>query len=280
VSLDRARDMYYTAAEARAVLGLNENTFQTWVKTGRINRTMLPGRGQGVYRRAEIDRKARSIEAAMFFDETKDLSFRKATVSDMDAENHLAYLIFGKRAISPQSVEACRRLARISPESVYHLYDRDSLVASIDIVPLKHDAIIEFINGKRGWLLAEPKRIEQFKAGKPLECVIIDFMTTPTVPPEQRSIYAEQLLFRILDVLQEWGEKGVEITKIYTSGGTEAGHRLMRSAGAKIINESQHEIHKHVKRTIYELDIATSTKHFLQPYKRALAEWKRDHTSQ
>src|SRR5580765_2768471 len=174
MSLDRMRELYYTAAEARAVLGLNENTFQNWVKSGRINRTMLPGRGQGVYLKAEVDRKARQIEAALFFDDAKDLEYKQATVSDMDAENHLAYLVLGKRAVTPQSVEHTRRLARISPESTYHLYDRGMLAASINFVPLRHEAIIEFINGKRGWLFG-PEAIEKFEPGKPLECIIIDF---------------------------------------------------------------------------------------------------------
>ena len=64
MSLDRVSEAYYTAREARAVLGLNEHTFQTWVKTGRITRTKLPGMGQGVYLKREIDRKARLLESA------------------------------------------------------------------------------------------------------------------------------------------------------------------------------------------------------------------------
>ena len=274
MSLDRVRELYYTAAEARAVLGLNENTFQTWVKTGRINRTMLPGRGQGVYLKSEVDRKARQIEAALFFDETKDFEYRQATVSDMDAANHLAYLIFGKRAITPQAVELSRRLAKISPESTHLLYDRGTLAASINIVPLGREAILEFINGKQGWLFG-PASIEKFQPDKPLECIIIDFLSTPTVPPEQRHTYGKILLMNFFSATwQRWGERGVEISKIYANGGTEIGKRLLESAGGNIINEAAHELHPRVKRTIYEVDVATSTKHFLQPYKRALATWK------
>ena len=83
--LDRVSQLYYTAREARAVLGLNENTFQTWVKTGRIARTKLPGMGQHVYLKREIDRKAQLLEAAMFLDTSKDLEFRAATPQEIDA---------------------------------------------------------------------------------------------------------------------------------------------------------------------------------------------------
>src|SRR5437763_11170435 len=91
--LDRVSELYYTAREARAVLGLNEHTFQTWVKSGKIARTKLPGMGQGVYLKREIDKKARLIEAAMFLDTTKDLEYKPATALEVDAETHLAHLI-------------------------------------------------------------------------------------------------------------------------------------------------------------------------------------------
>jgi len=287
MSIDRVKELYYTARQARDVLGLNEHTFQTWVKTKKVNRTVLPGHGQGLYLRNEIDSKAAQIQAALFFDESQDLEYRQATISDMDAENQLSYLIFGKRAVTPQAVELTRRLARISPESTYHLYDhhlRDyphhdvtELAASINIVPLNGQAITEFIAGKRGWLFGE-ESIEKFEPGKPLECIIIDFISNPCVPPAQRNNYGKMLLMKFFGTtLQQWGERGIEISKIYANGGTEIGKKLLEKAGGKVINVASHELHPRVKRTIYEIDITSSTKHFIHPYKKALEKWKEEH---
>jgi len=286
---DRVKELYYTAKQAREVLGLNEHTFQSWVKSRKINRTVLPGHGQGVYLKSEINSKAAQIQSALFFDEAQDLEYRQATISDMDAENYLSYLIFGKRVVTPQAVELTRRLARISPESTYHLYDhhlRDypqhdhiELAASLNIVPLNHDAITEFIAGKRGWLFGE-EAIEKFAPGKPLECIVIDFLSNPCVPPEQRKNYAKRLLMKFFcDTLRKWGENGVEIAKIYSNGGTPEGKRLLETAGGKVINVATHELHPHIQRTIYEIDIASSTKSFLRPYKAALASWRTQHQS-
>ena len=272
-------DSYYTAAEARRALGLNDNTFQTWIKTGRIKRTMLPGHGKGVYLKSEIDAKVAQIQAALFFDEAKSLDYRQASMADMDDEIQLAHLNFGKTAVTPKAVELTRRLARISPESTYHLYDRNlqscgGLAASINMVPLNHDAIIEFIAGKRGWLFGA-ESIEKFEPGKPLECIIIDFMSNPCVPPEQRTAYAKALLTKFISVtLQTWGESGVEIAKIYANGGTQDGMDLLKSAGGIVINVASHELYPRKKRTIYEVDITSSAKSFLKPYKRALERWK------
>src|SRR5713226_7034250 len=184
MSLDRVSEVYYTAREARAVLGLNEHTFQSWVKAGKITRTKLPGLGQGVYLKRDIDRKARLIESAMFLDTSKDLEFRAATPQEIEAETHLAHLIYGKRVLKPEAQRARRQLVEINPESTWLLYDRDMLAASINIVPLTHEAIEEFKQGVRGWIFVGREQVKQFAPGEPLEVIIIDLMTTPAVPPE------------------------------------------------------------------------------------------------
>jgi hypothetical protein len=148
MSLDRVSELYYTAAEARGVLGLKENTFQTWIKTGKIRKTSLPGIGQGLYLKRDIDRKARLIEAAMFLDTTKDLEYKHATVPDVDAEIHLAHLIYGKRVLRPEARRARKRLVEINPEASWYLYDRDVLAASINIVPVTHEVIEDLSKGR------------------------------------------------------------------------------------------------------------------------------------
>ena len=196
----------------------------------------------------------------------------------MDAENHLSYLIFGKRAVTPHAIELTRRLAKLSPESTYHLYDRGELAASINFVPLNHSAIIEFIAGKRGWLFGT-ESIEKFEPVKPLECIIIDFISNPCVPPEQRSNYGKMLLMKFLGTtLQQWGERGIEITKIYANGGTDIGKKLLTKAGGKVVNIASHELHPDTKRTIYEIDIASSDKLIFMPYKAALERWQAANT--
>jgi len=56
---------YYTAREAQERLGLNSNTFQYYVRTGRIKKVIPPLRSEGYYPKEEIDRLA--LETALFF---------------------------------------------------------------------------------------------------------------------------------------------------------------------------------------------------------------------
>src|SRR5712692_1313571 len=86
MKLGNLAEFYYTAAEARKKLGVDESTFQYWGKEERIARTYLPGRKQPVYSRREIDDLANEIEATVIVEKAKDAEFRKATVKDLEEE--------------------------------------------------------------------------------------------------------------------------------------------------------------------------------------------------
>ena len=274
---DMIDSLYYTASEARKLLGLTEHSFQYWVKVGKINKTILPPKRQGSYLKSEIDRKKVLLERSLFFADIKDIEFKRAEEKDMYAECRLSSLVFGKSALSPEAISVAQRLPRISPESTWHLYSRDMLAASINFVPLTERAVEEFKLGKRGWLF-DADDIVPFVSGTPLNCIIIDFIATPTVPPETRHEYAMRLLSNFLDQLEIWGKRGVDIKRVYANGGTEIGKRLLEKAGGSVIHIAKSEINpKHI-RTIYEIDIESSSKVFLRPYKRALNEWKEQNT--
>lgn len=268
---ERIADQYYTAKEARDRLGLKENTFQTWIKTGKIQRVAIPGR-KGLYRKADIDRKVQLIESTLFLDATNDLEIKCATPGDVDAEIHLAHLIYGRRVLQPEAQRARVGLVKANPECSWYLYDRDTLVASINIVPVDHEAIEQFKQGKRGWLFVGTDHIKQFEktqSGQPLECIVIDLMTTPAVPPEKRSFYASALLKELSNTaLKQWGARGVEISKIYTCGSTDDGRRLLRR-NSRYFQELGEPV---PNRVIFELDVPSSTDFkLLQPYKEAFS---------
>ena len=268
MSLDRFSELYYMAAEARAVLGLTEHSFQYWVKAGKIKKRKIPGRRQGAYLKSEVDKLAQRIESAMLIDEEEEV-FRQATLNDIEEELDLANLVFGQRAYDTRIPR--REFLAKNPETTFHLYDRESLVACINLVPLKHEAILEFREGKRGWLFSTDL-IEQFVPGKPLECIIIDMITTPTVPPDKREHYGMRLLMGIADKLREWGDRGVHIISVHASGSTEQGRKILATAGFQKIAELGN-------RFIFELDITNSSLKLLKPYKDAFAQWQKEHTT-
>ena len=89
---------YYTNAEARKRLGLDEQAFQYWVRKERIKKITLPGRTQGVFSKKEVDEMAQQITATILAEEKEKVEFRRATINDLEQEYELAHLVFGEKA--------------------------------------------------------------------------------------------------------------------------------------------------------------------------------------
>lgn len=274
MSLKKLPSTYYTAQQARQVLGITEHAFQAWIRAGKITKYMLPGRKQGAYLKSEIDDLALHIEISILAGakRAEQLTFRKATLDDLEDELELAFLNFGARAITPEAQALRRAFLETNPDMTYHLYHHTRLAASLNLVPLEHAAIEEFKQGKRGWLFPLSS-IRQFEPGQPLECIIIDFMTTTNAPPDQRERYAAHLLRGVAGVLRSWGEHGVEIVSVHAAGTTPEGRRILKNAGFQELGEPV------PNRVIYELDISQSDLKLLRIYKEALATWKQEHNA-
>ena len=125
-----------------------------------------------------------------------DLEYRMATLDDLDAELELTALCFGRKR-AEATRENRRRFLEKNPQMFWHLYSFNQLVAAINIVPLTHDAILEFRDGKRGWLFSN-EQIEQFEPGHRLECIIIDMMRTPRVPQGDKNGFGMYLLLDLI----------------------------------------------------------------------------------
>jgi hypothetical protein len=260
-------DKYYTAAEAQAILGMDRHTFNNRVKRGMIKRTVIEGLSDhGMYEKGHIEDLAAAIEATLLAADTRKFLYRKAEISDLDALNYLAYLNFGDGALLPERKAAREHYLELNPSSTWCLFNFEKLLASIDVVPLAHSAILEFRQGKRGWQF--PDEVEQYESGHPLELIIIDMMASSNAPPRIRETYASSLLHHLSKTLAEWGSQGIEIASIDACGGTDLGRRILEHAGFTYMGEKQKNRH------MFHLDIAESDLKLLHPYKQALDQWR------
>lgn len=271
---------YYTAQEAQKRLGMTKDMFNHYVVQGTINRQTFVGK-HGYYKKTEIDALAEKIEALLLTAEIADLQYRpvgrldgqfnkQQMLDDLDQEGRLAIIHFGEKyGRMPERVAARRRYVEVNPDSTYYLFNYKTLVASINIVPLKHAAILEFVEGKRGWQFPD-EMIEQYEPGHPLELIIIDCMVTTLASPAKREHYASTLLRHLAGTMGEWGKQGIEIRSIDACGGTELGKRILESAGFEDLGDKN-------GRVIYHLEVDDSDLKLLRPYKRALEIWKQQH---
>ena len=249
--------LYYDPKGARDALGISIDKFNYWIEIGIVQPVTLPQLKHRVFAKSHIDALGRHLEALLLAAAREHLEFRVATVEDMAKENELAFLVFGEAAKNPDTMQARRAFLEANPNSTYHLYERGLLVASINFVPLEHWAIEEFREGRRGWTFPL-SAIRQFAPGPPLECIIIDMMTNPSVPHDKRTLYGMELLSGFSGVLEVWGEQGIEIERVLSSGGTKDGRRLLETAGFTFLGN------RGGSRNIYELEVAEAKIKLLQ----------------
>lgn len=271
-SLDeRITSLYYTASEARTILGMSKDAFNYWVRSGKIAKRSFLGK-HGYYAKKDIDALAAKIEAMMLADSPEPWTFRRGTIDDLEAETYLAYLIFGQRALDADMKAARRAYLERCPDSDWHLYDNDRLVAYINMVPISDKAIELFRTGKHhAWSFSED--IQQFTPGQQHKCLLADFVTLPSAPPARRSAYAERVLLELGHVLRDFGARGIEITHFYAASSTATGIRILTHAGFKRRDTQVKD------RYIYELDISAATHmKMLEDYREAFAGWQAAHT--
>ncbi len=269
---EQVAEKYYTSQEAQKRLGMTKDMFNHHVKQGTIKKHVLVG-AHGYYLKAEIDALAEKIEYTLLTAETPILEYGAATFNDLDDLNRMAYLNFGEFSRSPERVAARRRFLEVNPTSTFVLKNYGVVVASLDIVPLKHAAILEFREGKRGWQFPN-EMIEQFEPGHRLECIIIDMMTTTNAPRLQKGYYAQVLLRRFgSQTLVTWGNEGIDIQTIDACGGFEQGTHILQSAGFVSLGTKSNN------REIYHLDLDQTDLKPLIPYKTALMQWKNSHST-
>lgn len=263
---DRIADLYYTASEARAVLGMSKDMFNYWVKTGKIKKRVFMGK-HGFYAKKDINLLASRIEAMMFADMPEPLTFRRGTVDDLESETYLAYLIFGSRALDQDMRDARRAYLERCPDSDWQLYDNERLVAYINLIAVSDRAVALFKTGKyHAWSFSQ--ELMRYTPGRQHKCLIADFVTIPSAPPARRSAYAERVLLELGHVLKDFGARGVEITHLYAASSTASGVRILTRAG---FSRQDTEVKD---RYVYELDLSTASHiKMLADYREALSEW-------
>jgi hypothetical protein len=277
-TIERIKKTHYTAKEAYQYLGFSRDTFNNYVRHNpdEFGYTVFFG-DRGYYRKDKINAMKERFEALIMVAETSRFEFRAARMEDLEAEDHMAYLNFGSGSKSPERNASRRRYLEVNPYTSFHLYNSDNLVALLNLVPLKHEAILEFRQGKRGWMFPN-EMIEQYESGRELELIIIDLATLTNTTLANRKMYAGSLLHELAIQLAKWGSQGIDIKSIDACGGTPEGRRILEHAG--FVHTGTYQIpsldNPNVlsNRPMYRLDIDKSDLAMLHRYKQALADWK------
>lgn len=276
---------YYTAKEAIDKLGISEGMLYTHVRTGRLKRHVPPGRTQGFYLKKQVDALAQGLEdffetSVEDFDDILDrgdLIFSQATPEDIEGIYKVAVSLFGETT----SAEARKPLIERCPEGNYVVKamrgdGKETVVAFIHIQPLKHGRLMAFMHGEIRGKDITADDLDPFAPGKDAECLIksVGAYTHIGLTDEARRInhdaFMKKLLRGTARELGKLGSQGVVISKIYATSETPTGIDMAFRAKMKQFGRPFRG-----GRFRFVLDVQDSDLMILEPYKRALAEYKR-----
>ncbi len=263
-------DRYYSGREVQRKLSITEPALRNLVSQKKIRKIVPPGREYGVYLREEVDTFAEKWLAFLTANEPPKTTFEIGKAEDMEGVYKLA-----QRAIAPKTMDANLRRSWLekAPESTYVVKHDSKVVAFFHLLPVKHDALMAFMEGKiRGWDITVDE-VENFEQEKPVECLAI-IASEPDVNETTRMHYVTVLLRGLRKQMVELGKKGYIITKIYATSETPTGiamaiHVGMEAYGPKI-----------GKRLTFVWDVEKSQSFLCDAYKEGLSEWRKGRDKQ
>src|SRR2546423_7694626 len=117
-----------------------------------------------------------------------------------------------------------------NPETDFLVRDQGRLVGFINMLPVKHETIMRFMQGDiRGWDIPA-EDVLPYTPGSVLECIVMGMATTPATEKQRRTQYGAKLISGLIDFLYRLAERHIVITKLYATSVTPTGIAILRHA--------------------------------------------------
>jgi hypothetical protein len=248
---------FYTAEEAARRLGMPKTTFHTYARQGKIPRVVPPGRTQGFYPRAEIDRLAKLRELVILEYAEQPIQFRKAAEQDLKGIYDVCVSCFGKSG-SP-SYEQIREWHQTNPETYWVTAQEGIITGYVGFLHLDEETT-ERIMRQPLQDLPTPPALPLPKSGT-IHGLFIGLAVRQDLPTEQARLHGRRLILGAIEVLESWSHRGLLIRKLYATGRSNHGIKLCHKLGFREIVYPDDPIYR------FELDL--QAKHpLLQKYQR------------
>ena len=247
----------YTASEAIKKLKMPQATFHHYVKIGKIRKITQPGKTEGFYEKAYIDKMAEASELFALQYASDPITFSVATADDIPGIYDVMAKFWG--ILGLPSVETRLGWYQINPEIDYVVKREGVVTGYITLLPLKHEAMKQLMDGEIGTKDLQPGDIKPFTQNVPLECWVGTAVKPGIYKPET---YGVRLISGMLNKIKELAENGVNITKLYAKSETPDGIRLSRHLGFEDVTPSPNKMPRQ-----FVLDLETSDSPYAQEYR-------------
>ncbi len=274
----KAPSGFYTATEARQKLQMGKSTFFEHVKEGKIAKTILPGKKDGYYPKAIIDRMVQEKALQILIHSIEPVTFSKAeTEEDIRGIVDLCIAIYGQGGTP--SYDARLEIWRKNPD-VYYIVRQEGIVTGYISLIWFDDEAIQILMGPTPkqsritpagtgvYSITGPEHIHHFTKGQPIEHLFISLGVRPGFTNTEQRIYSFKLIRGTIDVLIDFAQRGMPVKKLLATSERGEGINLARKLGMKEIMYPGDSIRR------YELDIKESDSVLLHFYKEIVQEEK------
>lgn len=265
--------MYYTAQEARELLGMTHSALLNQVAAGNLQRIIPPGKRQGVYLKEEVDQLKREMDvwlSARRATKAEPAKFVKATAEDMPEAVALADGVFSTVRTIP--VEQRVAWLRKNPDIDYFLKQEGKIVAYLSLVPLCPETIDDLLTQRRFARELDVDDILPYVPGEPVDIYGMAIGVMPGVSRSQKREYGSRLILGARRVLLDLAQRGVVIRSIKAHSTTPDGIRMMRHMGFTETMPNIPGMHD------FTIDVANSGLPIILEYKEALKQWLEQHS--
>jgi hypothetical protein len=255
-NLDRSR--LYTSSEVREKLDISGSTLKNLVEKEIIERVVPPGYSQGLYTKESVDNYYNEHE--LFTETYKAKKKGKLIVREALRSDEAAIYEMEKEVLGA-TVPLDKRLEwHIKNPNIDFIALSDNIVVGhLSLLPLKKQALIDLLTGKkRGWEISA-EDIETYQKGNAYDLFVMAMATRGTEYPA--SNYAALLLREAQQRLYELADKGILIRAIYATSRTRDGVYLANRFGMEPVKEYNNRY-----RISFVLDM-----------QRGQAKWARDY---
>ncbi|HVB61784.1 MAG TPA: hypothetical protein VNE61_11365 [Ktedonobacteraceae bacterium] len=252
----------YTASEAIKKLKMPQATFHNYVKTGKIKKVTMPGKTEGFYEKAYIDKMAEAQELFALQYAAAPAEFSVAKPDDVQGIYDVMAKFWGMLYIP--TVEQRLAWYQVNPEIDYVVKREGIVTGYITLLPLKPETMQKLMAGEIGTKDLQPTDILPFTPGNPLECWLGLAVKPGVFRQETYGIY---LISGMLKKIQELAERGINIAKLYAKSETPDGIRMSKHMGFEDITPSPNQMPRQ-----FVLDLETSESPYAESYREILSK--------
>lgn len=256
----RAPKGLYTAGQAIQKLRMAPATFHDHVKKGKIKKIVPPGRSEGFYEKAYIDKMAEANDLFAIQYASDPASFDVATIDDIEGIYHVMINFWGSLYVP--SIELRQSWYQVNPEIDYVVKQDGIVTGYATILPLKLEVMKQLMDGEIGTKDIKPDDILPFTPGVPLECWVGIAVKTGVYKPEK---YGIRLIAGTIQTIKKMAERGIYIKRLWAKSETADGIKLCRDLGFEEIDASSNKL---PKKFVMDLDAAKTR--FIREYRNIL----------